>query len=146
MLFDLDFCSISCGNLSLSVASSSFRSHFVENYVIGVQWRIWPHGQAANGMCMERVPMVQPNHSQTTMVKDSQSSGQPKSFAVARLCFYHVNICVASSSISEGVLTPVDQSVNRIEQPPLHGFICHDYHTARSQVVEIYVSVWQRRI
>ena len=92
-------------------------------------------------MYMERVPLVQPNHSQTAMVKDSQRSGQTKSCAVARICFAHVNFCVARSSISGGVLTPVDQSVNQIEQ-----FICHDYHTARSQAVEIYVSVWQRRI
>ena len=145
-MFDLDFCSISCGNLSLSAASSSFRSHFVEDYVTGVQWRIRPHGQVANDMYMERVPLVQPNHSQTAMVKDGQRSGQTKSFAVGRLCFAHVKFCVAKSSISGGVLTHVDQSVNQIEQPPLHRFICHDYHIARSQDMEIYVSVWQRRI
>ena len=60
--------------------------------------------------------------------------------------FHHVKTCVANSSILGGVLTPVDQSVNQIEQPPLHRFICHGYHTPRSQDVEIYVSVWQRRI
>ena len=128
--------------MSLSVASSSFRRLFVKDYVTGVPWRIQPHGQAANDMYMERVPLVHPNHSQTTRVKDGQRSGQTKSFAVAQLGFVHVKFCVARSSISEGVLTPVDQSVNQIEQPPIHGFICHDYHTARSQAVEIYVSVW----
>ena len=50
-----------CGNLSLSTASSSFRSHFVKDYVTGVQWRNRPHGQATSDMYMERVPSIQPN-------------------------------------------------------------------------------------
>jgi len=75
------------------------------------------------------------------MVKDGQRNGQTKSFVVAQICFVHVKVCVARFLISRGVLTPVDQSLNRIEQPPLHGFICHDYHTARSQAMEIYMSV-----
>ena len=65
---------------------------------------------------------------------------------MAQLCFAQVEFCVEKSSIYGGVLTPVDQSVNQIKQPPLHRFICHDYNTARSQDVEIYVFVWQRRI
>jgi len=64
---------------------------------------------------MECVPLVQPNRSQTAMVKDGQRNGQTKSFAVARLCFFHVKVFVARFLISGGVPTPVDQSLNRIE-------------------------------
>lgn len=132
---------MSCRILSVSAASSTFRSLFVEVYLTGVYWRIRPHGQAANDVDMERVPLVQPNHSQKAMVKDSQSGGQPKSFAVAGLCFYHVKTCVANSSISGGVLTPVDCFVNQIQHPPLLGFNFHGYHIARFPDVVIHVSV-----
>lgn len=93
-------------------------------------------------MYMERVSLAQLNHSQIVMVKDGQMRGQTKSFAVAQLCFYHVKLYAASSSISGGVQTSVNYFVNQIEQPPLNRFIFHDYHTARSQDVDIYVSVW----
>ena len=55
LLFDLDFCSFSCGIFSLSAAAATFRSHFVKVYVIGVFRQIEPHGQVRNDVDMDRV-------------------------------------------------------------------------------------------
>ena len=42
-------------------------------------------------MYMDRVPSNQPNHPLEAAVNQSQRRGQPKSPAVARYCFGHVN-------------------------------------------------------
>ena len=131
MLFDLDFCSVSCGILSLSAASSTFRSLFVEVYVTGVYWRIRPHGQAANDVDMERVPLVQPNHSQNTLVKASQAVVNTKSFVVAGLCF-------SSRGELRGKFLNPRRHANTCGLPrepnpttTLLGLNSHGYHTAR---------------
>ena len=72
LLFELDFCSLSCGILSLSAAASTFRSHFVKVYIAGVFRQIEPHGQVGNDMDMDRVLLAQSNSPKKAVVKGSQ--------------------------------------------------------------------------
>ena len=72
LLFDLDFCSFSCGILSLSAAAATFRSHFVKVYVAGVFRQIEPHGQVKNDVDMDRVLLAQPNSPKKVVVKGGQ--------------------------------------------------------------------------
>ena len=72
LLFDLDFCSLSCGILSLSTAAATFRSHFVKLYVAGVFRQIGPHGQVQNDVDMDRVLLAQPNSPKKVVVKGGQ--------------------------------------------------------------------------
>ena len=72
LLFDLDFCSFSCGILSLSEAAATFRSHFVKVYIAGVFRQIEPHGQVKNDMDMDRVLLAQSNSPKKAVVKGGQ--------------------------------------------------------------------------
>jgi len=44
------------------------------------------------------------------MVNEGQRKGQTRNFAVARLFFAHVKVCVARSSAYGDIGTPVDQT------------------------------------
>ena len=72
LLFELDFCSLSCGILSLSAAAATFRSHFVKVYIVGVFKKIKPHGQVRNDMDMDRVLLAQSNSPKKVVVKGGQ--------------------------------------------------------------------------
>ena len=72
LLFELDFCSLSCGILSLSAAAATFRSHFVKVYIAGVFRQIEPHGQVRNDMDMDRVLLAQSNSPKKAVVKGGQ--------------------------------------------------------------------------
>ena len=73
LLFELDFCSFSCGILSLSAAAANFRSHFVKVYIASVFKQIEPHGQVGNDMDMDRVLLAQSNSPKAAIVKGSQA-------------------------------------------------------------------------
>ena len=72
LLFDLDFCSFSCGILSLSTAAATFRSHFVKVYVVGIFRKIEPQGQVRNYMDMDRVLLAWENSPKEVPVKGGQ--------------------------------------------------------------------------
>lgn len=82
LLFELYFCSLSYGILSLSAASSTFRSLFVKVYIAGVFRQIEPHGQVGNDVDMDRVLLAQSNSSEEAIV----NGGQQKSPTVTQLC------------------------------------------------------------
>ena len=72
LLFDLDFCSFSCGILPLSAAAATFRSHFVKVYVAGVFRQYKPHGQVRNDVDMDRVLLARANSPKEAVVKGGQ--------------------------------------------------------------------------
>ena len=72
LLFDLDFCSFSCGILSLSAVAATFRSHFVKVYVAGVFRQFEPHGKVRNDMDMDRVLLARANSLKEVAVKGGQ--------------------------------------------------------------------------
>ena len=69
LLFDLDFCSLSCGILSLSAAAATFHSHFVKVYVAGVFRKFEPHGQVRNDVDMDRILLARANSPKEAAVK-----------------------------------------------------------------------------
>ena len=72
LLFDLDFCSLSCGILSLSAAAVTFRSHFFKVYIAGVFRKIEPHGKVRNDVDMDRVLLARANSPKEAVVKGGQ--------------------------------------------------------------------------
>ena len=72
LLFDLDFCSFSCGILPLSAAAATFRSHFVKVYVTGVLRKNEPHEQVRNDVDMDRVLLARSNSLKKAVVKGGQ--------------------------------------------------------------------------
>ncbi len=112
------FLFISCGILSLSAANPTFRNCFVKVYIAGVFRRIEPHGQVSNDVDMDRVLLAQSNSLEEAIVNGGQSGGQLKSSTVIKLYFSPCEALRGCSYISGDNLTPVDCSMNRIQQPP----------------------------
>ena len=128
------FCSCSCGNLSVSAASTGFRSYFVKSCATCVLWRNELHGQAPGDGYMERVPSNQPNHPWKGTVNEGQRQSQPKSSMVARLCFEHVNV---TWHIPQLTKTPAHLEIipeTWIQQLPLQRFNRHDDSDTRSRL------------
>lgn len=85
LLFELGFCSLSCGILSLSATTSTFRSRFFKVYIVGV-FRLEPHGQVGNDVDMDQVLLAQSDSSKEVVVNGGQVVVKQKSPMATRPC------------------------------------------------------------